>query len=113
MDALVSSGNMGSESACSVTDSVTAAGTLLGLAIGAVLLVDWGNFKPRGKFGVLLARYVIGLIGLLALYLGLSAIFPRGQTLMAYVLRYIRYAALGFWVAYLAPRVFDWLRLNE
>ena len=97
----------------SLTDSVTAAGTLLGLGIGAVLLVDWGKFKPRAKTGVLLARYILGVIGLLGLYLGLSAIFPRGHTLLAYLLRYVRYTALGLWVAYLAPRVFDRLKLNE
>jgi membrane-associated phospholipid phosphatase len=96
----------------SLTDSVTAAGTLLGLGLGAVLLVDWGGFKPRAAAGVLILRYVLGVAGLLALYLGLSAVFPRGHTLVAYVLRYLRYAALGFWVAYLAPRMFAWLRLN-
>lgn len=97
----------------SLADSVTAAGTLLGLGLGAVLLVDWGGFKPRAAIGVLLLRYVLGVAGLLALYLGLSAIFPRGHTLLAYVLRYVRYAALGFWVAFLAPRMFAWLRLNR
>jgi hypothetical protein len=47
------------------------------------------------------------------LFLGLSAICPRGHTLLAYLLRYVRYTALGLWVAYLAPRVFDRLKLNE
>jgi membrane-associated phospholipid phosphatase len=97
----------------SLADSVTAAGTLLGLGIGAVLLVDWGKFQVRARFWVLGLRYVVGVAGLLAIYIGLGAIFPKGHTILAYAFRYARYAVLGLWVAYLAPRVFNLLRLNE
>ena len=94
-----------------MTDSITAAGTLFGLGVGAVLLIEWGSFHPRGRFPVLLARYVVGVAGLLAIYLGLSAVFPGGHSFLAYVLRFVRYAALGLWVAYLAPRLFVSMRL--
>jgi len=96
----------------SMADSITAAGTLLGLGIGGVLLLDWGKFQPRARFWVLLVRYVIGVAGLLGIYIGLSALFPGGHNFLAYTLRFIRYAALGFWVAYLAPRLFVLLRLS-
>jgi len=96
-----------------LSDSVTAAGTLLGLGLGAALLVDWGQFKTRAGAGVLVLRYIIGVAGLLGLYLGLSAVFPSGDSALAYAFRYLRYALLGLWVAYLAPRVFDALRLNR
>jgi membrane-associated phospholipid phosphatase len=96
----------------SMSDSITAAGTLLGLGIGGVLLLDWGKFQPRARFWVLLIRYGVGIAGLLGIYLGLSAVFPAGHTLLAYSLRYIRYATLGLWVAYLAPRLFVLLRLS-
>lgn len=97
----------------SLADSVTAAGTLLGLGIGAVLLVRWGKFQARARLWVLGLRYVVGVAGLLAIYIGLSAIFPKGHTTLAYALRYVRYAALGLWVAYLAPRAFILLRLKD
>jgi membrane-associated phospholipid phosphatase len=96
----------------SLTDTITAAGTLLGLGIGAALLVDWGGFEPRAGIGIFLLRYIVGLAGMLALYLGLRALFPAGHTPLAYLCRYIRYAAVGLWVTYLAPRLFTWLRLN-
>ena len=94
-----------------LTNSITAAGTLFGLGVGAVLLLAWGKFHPRGRLPVLIARYIVGVAGLLAIYLGLSALFPGGHNLVAYALRFVRYASLGLWVAYLAPRLFVYLRL--
>ena len=95
-----------------LTDSITAAGTLFGLGVGAVLLLAWGKFHPQSRLPVLIARYVVGVAGLLAIYLGLSMLFPGGHSLLTYTLRFVRYAALGIWVAYLAPRLFVATRLG-
>jgi membrane-associated phospholipid phosphatase len=91
---------------------ITAAGTLLGMGIGGALLFDWGEFRTNVGWPKRIGRYILGVIGLLALYLGLSAIFPSGETLAAAIFRYVRYALLGFWVMYLAPRIFNLVRLT-
>jgi membrane-associated phospholipid phosphatase len=93
-------------------DFITAAGTLLGMGIGAAMLFAWGEFRTEVGWPKRIGRYILGVIGLLALYLGLSALFPSGKDLVAGVFRYIRYALLGFWVMYLAPRLFSWVRLS-
>ena len=92
-------------------DFITAAGTLLGIGIGGALLLDWGQFRTNVGWPKRIGRYILGVIGLLALYLGLSAIFPSGETLIAAIFRYVRYALMGFWVMYLAPRLFNFMRL--
>jgi hypothetical protein len=91
---------------------ITAAGTLLGMGIGGALLLDWGQFRTDVGWPKRIGRYILGVIGLLAIYLGLSAIFPSGETLVAAIFRYIRYALLGLWVMYLAPRLFAIVRLS-
>jgi membrane-associated phospholipid phosphatase len=93
-------------------DFITAAGTLLGMGIGGSLLIDWGHFRTNVGWSKRIGRYILGVIGLLALYLGLRAIFPSGETLAAAIFRYLRYALLGIWVTYLAPRLFSLVRLS-
>jgi hypothetical protein len=82
------------------------AGVIFGFGAGAVLLLDWGRFHAGGRWWKRLGRYALGLFGVLGIYLGLRALFPQGETLIAQGLRYVRYAAVGFWISYLAPRAF-------
>ncbi len=93
-------------------DFITAAGTLLGMGVGAVLLYDWGQFRTNVGWPKRIGRYILGVVGLMGLYLGLSALFPSGETLVAGLFRFIRYALIGFWVMYLAPRLFALIRLS-
>lgn len=86
---------------------IATTGALFGLAIGAVLLDHWGKFDGRRGGWQRPARFVVGILGVLALYLGLSAILPSGE-----VLRYLRYAVVGFWISYGAPRLFVALRIG-
>jgi membrane-associated phospholipid phosphatase len=90
----------------SLKDILAAAGALLGIGVGGTLLVSWDRFDPRGPWSKRVTRYFVGIIGIVALYFGLKHIFPSGETLLAQFLRYIRYAVVGFWAAYLAPRLF-------
>jgi hypothetical protein len=71
-----------------------------------------GGFNASGPLGKRAARYLVGLIGVLVLYAGLKAIFPSGDTLIAYFFRYIRYTFLGFWVFGAAPWTFARLNLT-
>lgn len=90
----------------SLKDILAAAGALLGIGVGGVLLFSWDRFDPRGPWSKRVMRYIVGIIGIMALYFGLKQIFPSGEALLAQFLRYVRYAVVGFWAAYLAPRLF-------
>jgi hypothetical protein len=58
-------------------------------------------------------RFLIGVAGVLGLWAGLGALFPEGEFLLAYALRYLRYALVGAWISVLAPLVFIWFGLAE
>lgn len=99
----------------------TSAGTFFGMAAGAAWIISKGGFQvssgtksmandPLGKRAI---RYVVGLIGVLILYMGLGAIFPRGDGFIFYLLRYIRYVLVGWWVTGGAPWVFARLKLSR
>lgn len=92
-------------------DLLNSTGALFGFGTGAILLSAWGRFTGRGRGWNLLGRFALGVAGSVVLYYGLRLILPTGDTLIAYVARYARYAAVGFWLSYLAPRVFVWARL--
>jgi len=92
-------------------DVVSSAGTLFGLGAGAVLLRRWGKFKATGSVWQRVARFAIGLVGVLLIYFGLRMILPVGEGVLPQTLRFVRYALVGLWVAYLAPWVFVRLKL--
>ncbi len=92
---------------------VSNVGTLFGLAAGAILLPIYGGFDaggPAWKRGV---RFAIGLVGVLLLWRGLGAVLPRGEDMVSYALRYMRYALIGFWITGLSPLLFTRLGLAE
>jgi membrane-associated phospholipid phosphatase len=89
----------------------TSAGTLFGLAAGAILLQAYSGFEVSGAWWKRLARYPVGLAGVILFYFGLGAIFPRGDDTLSYSLRYLRYFLVGIWVAAGAPLTFFFLRL--
>jgi hypothetical protein len=45
------------------------------------------------------------------LWFGLGQIFPRDETLISYILRYMRYSLVGFWVIAGAPWLFFHFKL--
>lgn len=89
---------------------VTNAGALFGLSAGAVLLPRFGGFSAGGPAGQRVLRYLVGVVGVALLWFGLRVVFPSGDTLVAYVFRYIRYALVGLWVTGIAPLLF--IKLN-
>ena len=92
---------------------ISNAGTFFGLALGGILLRQRGWFDAHGRALQLLARYLIGLAVVLVLWYGLGAIFPRGESLVPYMLRYLRYGLVGLWVSGLAPMIFIRLKLAK
>ena len=89
----------------------TSAGAIFGLLAGAILLQAYSGFNVGGPWWKRLARYPIGLVGVVLLYFGLGAIFPRGDNTLAYSLRYLRYFLVGIWVSAGAPLVFFFLKI--
>jgi len=97
----------------SMDGTLTSAGTLLGLSLGLVLIQRRVGFKPSGPIWRRAISYVVGLIGVLVLYLGLKAVFPAEDSLVGMSLRFVRFALLGLWVSAGAPWVFGKLGLVE
>jgi membrane-associated phospholipid phosphatase len=92
---------------------VSQAGIFFGMALGGILLKQLGWFDARGPALQRVLRYLIGLVGVLAIYTILGAIFPRGEALIPYLLRYLRYALIGLWITYIAPWLFIRLNLTQ
>jgi len=90
----------------SMEDTFTTAGSFFGLAAGAAWIASRGGYQASGPAGMRALRYVIGLIGIIILWFGLGQIFPRGETWIPLLLRFIRYSLVGFWVTAGAPWLF-------
>ena len=90
----------------------TSAGSFFGLAFGVAWIYAQGGYQVEGPVWKRLLRYVIGLIGVLILWMGLGEIFPRGDSILIYSLRFIRYTLVGFWVTGGAPWVFQHFNLT-
>lgn len=90
----------------------TIGGTLFGMASGAAWLYRRkGGLDTSGPLQQRVFRYLFGFAGMIALYAGLGAIFPRDPSLLSYTLRFLRYTLIGLWVSALAPVLFVQLGL--
>lgn len=89
-------------------------GALFGFAAGYILLTDAKNITgetPRfsaakGTPAQKALRLVIGLAGVALLYAGLKKVFPGEESAHYTLFRFIRYALLGFWTSWAAPKLF-------
>ena len=88
---------------------VSSAGAMFGLTAGGIFLFTWGGFDAGGVVSKRILRYLVGVIGVAAIFFGLRIIIPPENL----PLRYLRYAAVGFWMSYLAPKIFVALKLAE
>jgi hypothetical protein len=90
----------------SIEGIFTSAGSLFGMAAGAAWIASRGGYQTAGPVAKRALRYAIGLIGVLILWEGLGAVFPRGEEWFPLLLRYIRYTLVGFWIMGGAPWLF-------
>jgi membrane-associated phospholipid phosphatase len=81
-------------------------GGLFGLGAGLAMMHKWARFKAGGNFAQQLARLLIALVGLMTLRVGLSRIFPSEPEGADWFFRFVRYALMTWWVAFLAPFLF-------
>ncbi len=88
-------------------DALTAAGTMMGLGVGAILERQWLDFEPIRRWPTLIAQVLVGLAVVGAIYLGLSVLaVGDGQALLAAAWRVTRYACLGLGGALVCPWLF-------
>lgn len=94
--------------------AVTPMSTLAGLGIGVIMERKWVGFEVWGLWWKRGLRYLLGLVIVLPFYVGLKLLVPEG---MAHgpdvLLRFGRYALLGWAAAFLCPWIFVRLRLAE
>jgi membrane-associated phospholipid phosphatase len=85
---------------------ISGAGGFFGLAAGAIWIGGRGGYQTTGTWIQRLTRLPVGGAGAAMLFLGLGSLLPEaGWT--APILQYLLHAAIGFWVAGLAPRLFQ------
>jgi membrane-associated phospholipid phosphatase len=96
----------------SMSGILTSAGTLFGLLVGVAWMAPRGGWQVAGPVWKRVVRYVVGLVGVLVIWYGLGLVFPRGESLVPFLLRFVRYALLGLWVSALAPLIFMKLKLS-
>jgi membrane-associated phospholipid phosphatase len=95
---------------------ITLGGALFGAVLGYELMRQQARFKIHGSWINHILRYLLGISGLLAIYLGLDILFgmlAADETAIGQVLRYLRYAAVTWFATYGAPGIFLQLRLVE
>lgn len=92
---------------------LSSTGSLFGLAAGGFWLASQGGFDAGGALWKRVMRFLVGVIGVLAILQGLDMVFPDSQDLIGYSFRYLRYGLMGFWVSGLAPVVFKRVGLAE
>lgn len=94
-----------------ISDTFTSAGALFGLAAGAFFLARRGGLACKVPWWQRIVRTLVGLVGVLIIWQGLGKVFPDGEYWIPYILRYVRYALVGSWVAFFAPLIFRRLKL--
>ena len=103
-----------STEARSLTGYFTLAGALFGAAAGYALMKKYAHFQAGGTWGQRILRYVVGLVGVFIVLYGLDAIFAMiaaDESVLGYILRYLRYGATTIWATFGAPWVFLKLKL--
>jgi hypothetical protein len=86
------------------------AGLLLGLGLGMALANQHARFDAGGPLPRRVARFVLGVIGMLICWRGLALVFPSQPEAVDFAFRYVRYALTALWALFGAPWVF--LRLG-
>ena len=91
-------------------DTVGAAAVMCGFGSGFALMRHYVPYSADGLWWQRVLRTVIGLAGLLTLYIGLSFAAPAKDEVseaLYYAVRFLRYGILGLWISLGAPWVFS------
>lgn len=93
-----------------ISKLMLASGAFFGFSSGAVWLSRRGGFDAKGRWLRRITRYLVGVIGVAALWFGLGSLLPEQAGIQGYILNYALYAVIGLWISALAPLIF--LKLN-
>ncbi|HKJ26078.1 MAG TPA: phosphatase PAP2 family protein [Anaerolineales bacterium] len=97
-----------------IKNSITTSATLFGLMTGIIWTQTSGGFAAhRGAWWKRVLRFLVGIIGMVVIWLGLDLLFPDNGDLLSYLLRYLRYGLVGLWASGGAVWTFIKLRLAE
>ena len=88
-------------------DNIAAMSVLAGFGAGLTLFSRHSLSLDKASWGQKAARYLVGISVLLALYFGLSALFPGEESLLYLPFRIVRYGLIGFWISGGAPWLFN------
>ncbi len=105
-----------STEARSYTHYFTLAGALFGAVAGFVLMLHSARFQVKSAWWQRSACYLLGIASLLLIYFGLDMLFGSiavDESILGYVLRYVRYGTVSFWVMFGAPWTFLKIRLAD
>ncbi len=94
-------------------DTGSSMAVLMGMGAGVALTRQVAPFSADGPLWQRAARFLVGVIGLLVLYIGLTFVFPAEGESLYFVMRVVRYALVGLWAGLGAPWVFRKLRLTS
>ena len=96
-----------------LSNVITSAATLFGLCMGFFWLQEQGGFDANtGAWWQRALRFLIGLVGVAVLWMGLGEVFPDGEHLVSWLLRYLRYGLVGVWISGLSPWIYVRLGLG-
>ena len=93
-----------------IMDSIPTCATLMGGMIGLALAIKFIEFDAGGIWWTRILRYLVGMVIVSLFYFGLKIVFKGLEPAAAY--RFIRYALVGFSILFLAPWIFNKIRLS-
>ncbi|MCF7803725.1 MAG: phosphatase PAP2 family protein [Candidatus Marinimicrobia bacterium] len=86
----------------------TVGGLAMGMLAGLLLEHRFVGMVPENRFGHQLGKILLGISGIVILYIGLKTGLPD-----FYVYRAARYAAIGLWISLAAPWIFVQVGLSK
>jgi hypothetical protein len=95
-----------------LADAANLSGMILGLWVGLALEARYLRFSVSGQAWKRLLRYVLGIIGLFAMWMGLRLSFPQEPLVLGLALRIVRYGLTMLWAIVAWPWLFTRLGLS-
>lgn len=92
-------------------DTASSMAVVMGMGVGVALVRRVAPFSAAGPLWQRALRFLVGMIGLLVVYLGLKFVFPGEGEPLYFAMRVVRYVLVGLWAGLGAPWLFLRLRL--